>query len=87
MRCSSILELAHMVMLRNTWGGAGWGVIASLNLHTWLMLHNTWGGVGCHSNVELARMVDARQHMGWDGVVWGVIASLNLHKRSVHSEH
>ena len=45
--CNSIVELTHMVDATqqiSTDGVVGWGVIASLNVHTWSMLRNRWGG-------------------------------------------
>ena len=49
----------------------GWGVISSLNMHTWLMLRKrrSGGGVGSNIIVDLALMVDATQETGsgWGG--------------------
>ena len=43
-------------MLRNCWGGVGWGGVGMMTFfelehmvdatHTWWMLRNCWGGVG-----------------------------------------
>ena len=55
-------------LLHNTWGGGvGWGVVTSLNLHTWSLLRWTCTHGRCYG--ELAHMVDATQHVGWWGGV------------------
>ena len=53
-------------------GGVGWGVMTSLNLHTWSLLRWTCTHGRCYG--ELVHMVDAR---------WCVMTSLNLHTWSL----
>ena len=75
------LDLHTWWMLRNCWGGVGWGRDDDI-LWTWThggcyahMVDATqllgWGGVGMMTFFELAHMVDATQLLGWGGVGWG----------------
>ena len=84
----TFFELEHMVdatdtwwMLRNCWGGVGWGGVGMMtffeleHMVTWWMLRNCWGGVGSGglgmmTFFGLGHMVDAAQLLGWGGV-WG----------------
>ena len=60
------LDLHTWWMLRNCWGGVGWGRDDDI---LW-----TWKHGGCY-----AHMVDATQLLGWGGVGSGWWHSLNLH--------